>query len=78
MSFNNKFTPTYLKHKAPLVAVRRGDDGVSDLKDPVEGGVCADGHVSPAEVIVNGPDHSHDVEVRVFVRNILGDGAVGN
>ena len=67
---------SYLEHKASLVAVRRGDDGVSDLEDPVEGGVGPDGHVGPTEVIIDGPDHSHDVEVRVFVRNILSDGAV--
>ena len=78
MSDNKNLWKIYtdLEDETPLVAVRCRDDGVRDLEDPVEGGVCADGHVSPAEVIVNGPDHSQDVEVRVFVRNILSDGAV--
>ena len=64
---------SYLQHEASLVAVCRGDDGVCHLQDPVEGRVCPDGHVRPAEVVVNGADHPHDVEVRVSVRHILCD-----
>lgn len=37
--------------------------------------VRPDGHVGPAEVIVDGADHAHDVEGRVFLNRILLDQA---
>ena len=36
-------------------------------------GISHDGHVGPAEVIVDGADHSNDVEVRVSGRSLLTD-----
>ena len=41
-----------------------GGDGVYDLDDAVQGRVCADGHVRPTEVIIDGANHPHNVQVR--------------
>lgn len=41
----------------------RSGDGVHHLDDAVQGGVCADGHVSAAEIVVDGTHHAHDVQV---------------
>lgn len=53
----------------------RRHDGIDHLDDPVQGRVRPDGHVSPAEVIVDGADHAHDVEGRIFLNGILLDQA---
>lgn len=37
--------------------------------------VRPDGHVGSAEVIVDGADHAHDVEGRIFLNRILLDQA---
>ena len=51
-----------------------GGDGVHHLHDAVQGGVGANGHVSAAEVIVDGADHANNIQVGrflgFFVRNI--------
>lgn len=52
------------RRHAPL---GRGGDGVDDLQDAMQGGVRADGHVSAAEVVVDGAHHPHHVEVRMLL-----------
>ena len=43
----------------------------------MQGGVGADGHVSAAEVVVDGAYHAHDVEVGGGLRLCVGDLACG-
>ena len=62
-----------LHDERPLVRRRRRDDGVDGLDDSVEGRVGADGHVGAAEVVVDGSDHSDDVEVSVGEDLFLAD-----
>lgn len=50
-----------------------GHDGVHHLNDAMQGRVGADGHVGAAEVVVNGADHTDDVELRVFLGGVLID-----
>lgn len=40
-----------------------GGDGVHNLYDAMQGRVCADGHVSATEVIVNRAHHANDIEM---------------
>lgn len=46
-----------------LSPLRRGGDGVHNLHDAVQRRVGTDGHVSAAEVVVDGAHHAHDVQV---------------
>lgn len=55
--------------------LRRGHDGIDHLDDSVQSRVRPDGHVGPAEVVIDGADHAHDVEGRVFLNGILFDQA---
>lgn len=50
-------------------------DGVHHLDDAVQGGVCADGHVRAAEVVVDGTHHAHDVQVGRFLCFLFSDPA---
>lgn len=61
----------------PGLPLGRGHDGIDDFDDPVQGRVRADGHVRPAEVVVDGAHHAHDVEVPVLLHLLLVDLACG-
>lgn len=60
----------FLNSDSPL---RGRHDGIDHLYDSVQSRVRPYSHVSPAEVIIDGPDHAHDVEGRVFLNGILFD-----
>ena len=62
-----------LHDEGPLVGGGGWDDGVDGLDDPVEGRVGPDGHVGPAEVVVDRAHHAHDVEVGVVEDLLLCD-----
>lgn len=62
-----------LKDEAALVGVGGSSDGIHGLDDAVEGRVSADGHVSAAEVVVNGAHHADDVQVGVSLAFLLRD-----
>lgn len=51
----------------------RGHDSVDDLHDAVQCRVCSDGHIGAAEVVVDGANEPHDVQVLVLLRQPLGD-----
>lgn len=76
-SLNHPHSPTVATHdlqnEAALVGIGSGSDGIHSLNDTVECRVCADGHVSAAEVIVDGAHHTHNVEVRVGLALLLRD-----
>lgn len=57
-------------HISPL---SRGHDGVHHLDDPVQCRVGADGHVGAAEVVIDGADHSNNVEFGVAAGRVLID-----
>lgn len=48
-------------------------DSIYDLHDAVQGGVGTYGHVSAAEVIVDGAHQPHDVQVAVLLRHRVCD-----
>lgn len=58
---------THLVASSPLCGRH---DGVDHLDDPVQRRVGADGHVCPAEVVVDGAHHAHDVKGRVFLHGV--------
>lgn len=58
---------------APPLPLGCRHDGVDDFDDAVQSRVSADGHVCPAEVVVDGAHHAHDVEVPVLLHILLGD-----
>ena len=70
--------PHHLQHEAALVAVRGRDDRVGHLEDAVQRRVRAYRHVRAAEVVIDGPDHAHDVQLRVPGRHLLADAAAGH
>jgi len=51
----------------------RWNDGVDGLDDAVKGRVRSDGHVGAAEVVVDGSNHAHDVEMGVADILIVSD-----
>lgn len=61
---------TSLRNCSPLGS---GHDGVHHLNDPMQGRVGADGHVSAAEVVVDGANHTDDVELGVSLGRFLID-----
>ena len=49
------------------------NDAVNGLHDAAQRRVGADGHVGAAEVVVDGADDAHDVEVRIVFQLLVGD-----
>lgn len=62
-----------LQNEAALVGIGSGGDSIHSLNNTMEGRVSADGHVSAAEIIVDGAHHTHNVEVRVGLAFLLCD-----
>lgn len=65
-------TPSLLAWR-PHTPLGRGGNGVNDLHDAMQGGVCANGHVRATEVIVDGAHQPGDVQVRVGLGRALRD-----
>ena len=54
-----------LHDEGSLMGAGSRDDVIYSRNDSVEGRVSSDGHVSTTEVVINGSDHTDDVEVGV-------------
>ncbi len=50
-------------------------DCIDHLDDSVQSRVCADCHVSPTEVIINGANHPHNVKGRILLNGVSFDQA---
>lgn len=62
-----------LHDKRTLMRVRRTDDGIDGLDDPVQGRIRSDGHVRTAEIVINRTDHAGNVQRLVLESLLLGD-----
>lgn len=51
-----------------LLPLSSGGDGIYNLHDPVQGRVSTNGHISATEVIVDGANQPHDVQVAGLCR----------
>lgn len=51
----------------PTLPLGGGGDGIDDLHYPVQGRVCADGHVGATEIIVDGAHQASDAQVCVVL-----------
>ena len=69
---------TQMKRQPPLFnhsvwPLRSGHDSINYLHDAVQRGVGSDGHVSAAEVVVDGAHEPHDVQVVVLLGQTVCD-----
>ena len=62
-----------LKNETTLMRVRGCEYAVDGLEDAMQCRVGADGHVGPAEVVIDAPNEAHDVQMRACSSILLVD-----
>lgn len=66
-------TAHHLHDECTLMRVRRTNDGINGLDDPMQSRICADGHVRATKIVINRTDHAGDVQYTVLFALLIVD-----